>query len=309
MIRFIIRRVLLSIPVLIGIVFLVFALARIIPGDPCSAALGERANPETCEQYAIEHGLDKAIIPGVFRVDGQIEVRLAEVPATLIDNQFVIYLQSIAAGEFGESSKFGLPVTDLLIQRLPDDRGADALRADVRDHRGHHPRQSSPRTGATPPPTSAPCSSPTSASRRRSSCWACCSRTSSPSRSTAPRSSCRRRVALPAGTVGPGAGRGVGPGGSRRAAARRSIDFLSNIYTFNAIVPPRWRAPRRHGATHDPARPGPRHDPPGDHRADDPLEPARRARARLRPDRSGQGPERSAGRHEARASATRSCRS
>ncbi len=119
MIKFIIRRVLLSIPVLIGIVFLVFALARIIPGDPCSAALGERANAETCELYAIEHGLDKAIIPGVFRVDGQIEVRLAEVPATLVDNQFVIYLQDIAAGEFGVSSKFGLPVTELLIQRLP----------------------------------------------------------------------------------------------------------------------------------------------------------------------------------------------
>ena len=119
MTRFIIRRLLLSIPVLIGIVFLVFALARIIPGDPCSAALGERANEVTCERYAVEHGLDKAIIPGVFRVDGQIEVRLAEVPATLVDNQFVIYLQTIAAGEFGESSKFGLPVTDLLIQRLP----------------------------------------------------------------------------------------------------------------------------------------------------------------------------------------------
>ena len=80
MTRFIIRRLILSIPVLIGIVFLVFALARIIPGDPCSAALGERANAETCERYAVEHGLDKAIIPGVFRVDGQIELRLAEAP-------------------------------------------------------------------------------------------------------------------------------------------------------------------------------------------------------------------------------------
>jgi len=119
MTRFIIRRLILSIPVLIGIVFLVFALARIIPGDPCSAALGERANAETCERYAVEHGLDKAIIPGVFRVQGQIELRPAEAPATLVDNQFVIYLQTIAAGEFGESSKFGLPVTDLLIQRLP----------------------------------------------------------------------------------------------------------------------------------------------------------------------------------------------
>jgi len=119
MTRFIIRRLLVSIPVLIGIVFLVFALARIIPGDPCVAALGERANPTTCARYSAEHGLDKAIIPGLFRVDGSLEIRPAEAPATLIDNQFVIYLQGIAAGDFGVSTKFGLPVTDLLIARLP----------------------------------------------------------------------------------------------------------------------------------------------------------------------------------------------
>jgi peptide/nickel transport system permease protein len=119
MTRFIIRRLILSIPVLIGIVFLVFALARIIPGDPCVAALGERANEQCCAVYAASHGLDKAIIPGVFRVDGQLEIRPAEVPATLVDNQFVIYVQAFAAGDFGRSTKFGLPVTDLLIQRLP----------------------------------------------------------------------------------------------------------------------------------------------------------------------------------------------
>jgi peptide/nickel transport system permease protein len=118
-IRFILRRLLLSVPVLVGIVFVVFALARIIPGDPCVAALGERANPATCERYAREHGLDKAIIPGIFRVDGQVELRLDEAPATLVDNQFVIYLQDLAAGDFGDSYKFGLPVTTLLIQRLP----------------------------------------------------------------------------------------------------------------------------------------------------------------------------------------------
>jgi peptide/nickel transport system permease protein len=117
--RFIIRRLILSIPVLIGIVFLVFALARIIPGDPCIAALGERANERTCEEYAIRHGLDKAIVPGFFRVDGQIELRPAEFATTLVDNQFVGYVQAVAAGDFGRSLKFGLPVTDLLIQRLP----------------------------------------------------------------------------------------------------------------------------------------------------------------------------------------------
>lgn len=119
MTRFIIRRLILSIPVLIGIVFVVFALARIIPGDPCVAALGERANEKSCSAYAISHGLDKAIIPGIFRVDGQLQIRPAELPATLVDNQFVSYVQAVAAGDFGRSLKFGLPVTDLLIQRLP----------------------------------------------------------------------------------------------------------------------------------------------------------------------------------------------
>ena len=119
MTRFIIRRLILSIPVLIGIVFVVFALARIIPGDPCVAALGERANEQSCAEYAARHGLDKAIMPGLFRVDGQMEIRPAEFPATLVDNQFVLYVQALAAGDFGRSLKFGLPVTDLLIQRLP----------------------------------------------------------------------------------------------------------------------------------------------------------------------------------------------
>jgi len=119
MTRFIIRRLILSVPVLVGIVFVVFSLARLIPGDPCVAALGERANERSCAEYAARHGLDKAIIPGLFRVDGQMEIRLGDVPATLADNQFVVYAQALATGDFGDSLKFGLPVTDLLIQRLP----------------------------------------------------------------------------------------------------------------------------------------------------------------------------------------------
>ena len=41
MTRFIIRRLISSIPVLLGIVLLVFVLARVIPGDPCTATYGE----------------------------------------------------------------------------------------------------------------------------------------------------------------------------------------------------------------------------------------------------------------------------
>jgi len=43
LIQYIVRRILTSIPVLFGILLVTFALARLIPGDPCRAILGEKA--------------------------------------------------------------------------------------------------------------------------------------------------------------------------------------------------------------------------------------------------------------------------
>ena len=94
--RYIVRRVLYSIPVLIGIIMLVFILARVIPGDPCTATYGEKATPELCAQFSVRYGLDKPIY-----------------------EQFVIYLGSIAQGDLGSSIRYGRPVTDILIERLP----------------------------------------------------------------------------------------------------------------------------------------------------------------------------------------------
>jgi peptide/nickel transport system permease protein len=94
--RFIIRRLLVTIPVLFGLVFLVFALARLIPGDPCRAVLGERATDAVCEQFIIRYGLDQPI------------------PV-----QFGLYLQQLASGDLGQSIKHSRPVTTLLIERLP----------------------------------------------------------------------------------------------------------------------------------------------------------------------------------------------
>jgi peptide/nickel transport system permease protein len=51
MTRYIFRRILYAIPVLIGIILLVFILARVIPGDPCTATYGEKATPELCAQF------------------------------------------------------------------------------------------------------------------------------------------------------------------------------------------------------------------------------------------------------------------
>jgi peptide/nickel transport system permease protein len=96
MTRYIVRRVLYSIPVLLGIILLVFVLARVIPGDPCTATYGEKATPELCAQFEVRFGLDKPIW-----------------------EQFVIYLGAILQGDLGSSIRYGRPVTDILIERLP----------------------------------------------------------------------------------------------------------------------------------------------------------------------------------------------
>lgn len=96
MLQYIVRRILLSIPVLFGILLVTFSLARLIPGDPCRAILGEKATPAVCDRFIREKGLDKPI-----------------------HVQFGVYLGEIARGDFGHSIRYGMPVTRLLIERLP----------------------------------------------------------------------------------------------------------------------------------------------------------------------------------------------
>jgi peptide/nickel transport system permease protein len=95
-IQFIIRRLIASIPVLLGVIVIVFVLARVIPGDPCTATLGERANAERCEVFNRRYGLYEPI------------------PV-----QLGIYIKDLASLDLGTSIKFGRPVTELLLQRLP----------------------------------------------------------------------------------------------------------------------------------------------------------------------------------------------
>jgi peptide/nickel transport system permease protein len=95
-IRFIIRRLLVSIPVLLGVVAIVFILARVVPGDPCFAILQEKANPVTCFEFRQRYGLNEPI-----------------------PIQFAIYLRDLATGDLGESIKTNEPVTQILIERMP----------------------------------------------------------------------------------------------------------------------------------------------------------------------------------------------
>lgn len=96
MIQYVIRRIISSIPVLFGILIVTFIIARVIPGDPCRAILGEKATPAVCERFMREKGLDRSI-----------------------PEQLVIYMGEVLRGDFGDSIRMNIPVTRLLIERLP----------------------------------------------------------------------------------------------------------------------------------------------------------------------------------------------
>ncbi len=96
MIAYTIRRLLLAIPVMFGILVVTFTLSRMIPGDPCKAMLGEKATAEVCDRFRAQYGLDKPI------------------PV-----QLGIYMGNVLKGDFGVSIRFSRPVTIILIERLP----------------------------------------------------------------------------------------------------------------------------------------------------------------------------------------------
>jgi peptide/nickel transport system permease protein len=96
MIQYAFRRTLLAIPVLLAILTVTFILARVIPGDPCRAILGEKATEAVCEQFARDFGLDQPI-----------------------HIQFSIYMKNLLKGDLGDSIRYGRPVSIILIERLP----------------------------------------------------------------------------------------------------------------------------------------------------------------------------------------------
>ena len=96
MYQFLFRRLILLVPVIFGITFVTFALARILPGDPCYTALGERATAEQCHAYREREGLNDPILV-----------------------QFGRYLSDIVHGNFGESLKDHRPVMQIILERLP----------------------------------------------------------------------------------------------------------------------------------------------------------------------------------------------
>lgn len=94
--RFIVRRLVLMVPVLIGILLVTFAMTRMIPGDACAVMLGERYTPERCAAFRERYGLNDNLAV-----------------------QFGRYLMTTAGGDFGVSIRNGRPVTTIISERLP----------------------------------------------------------------------------------------------------------------------------------------------------------------------------------------------
>jgi len=65
--RFVVRRLLLLVPILLGLSILVFAWIRALPGGPAQALLGERATPETVAEIERQYGLDDPVYVQYFR--------------------------------------------------------------------------------------------------------------------------------------------------------------------------------------------------------------------------------------------------
>jgi len=76
MIKYILKRIVMLIPIVIGVSFLVFFILNLTPGDPVTMMLGEEASAEAIQELRQEMGLDKPLIvqygryiSGVFRGD------------------------------------------------------------------------------------------------------------------------------------------------------------------------------------------------------------------------------------------------
>ena len=96
MLRFIVRRLILLLPILLGLSLLVFLWIRALPAGPAQSLLGERATPETIRQIEEQYGLNEPI-----------------------HVQYWSYLKTVGKGDLGTTIRTRRPVTDELRERFP----------------------------------------------------------------------------------------------------------------------------------------------------------------------------------------------
>jgi peptide/nickel transport system permease protein len=94
--RFVVRRLILLAPILLGLSLLVFLWIRALPAGPAQSLLGERATPETIRQIEEQYGLNEPI-----------------------HVQYWSYLKTVGSGDLGTTIRTRRPVTDELRERFP----------------------------------------------------------------------------------------------------------------------------------------------------------------------------------------------
>jgi peptide/nickel transport system permease protein len=94
--RFVLKRLLLTIPLLLGIVLLVFLILQVTPGDPVRQIVGLRASEERLDEVREELGLDDPVLV-----------------------QYARYVKGVAGGDLGYSYKSRQSVASQIAERIP----------------------------------------------------------------------------------------------------------------------------------------------------------------------------------------------
>ena len=96
--RYILRRLVLLIPLIIGVTLLAFIISNAVPADPVTANLGQKAmsDPKIVAAFRAEWGLDRPVA-----------------------EQYVVYIRNLVTGDLGRSIKSRRPVAEDLASYLP----------------------------------------------------------------------------------------------------------------------------------------------------------------------------------------------
>ena len=93
---YILRRVALMVPTLVVILVVTFVIVRSLPGDPASAMIGDRVTDKDAARINVELGLDRSL------------------PV-----QFFLFVGRVVRGDLGTSFSIKLPVSEVIVDRLP----------------------------------------------------------------------------------------------------------------------------------------------------------------------------------------------
>ncbi len=96
MLKYIVRRLLIMLPIILGIIFIVFSILEFTPGDPVSMILGQDATPELIKLKREELGLNKPFL-----------------------TRYITYVLDIVRGDFGTMYASGNSVGEAIARRLP----------------------------------------------------------------------------------------------------------------------------------------------------------------------------------------------